>query len=920
MKKWLWVILLMLCVGGGSGLFWWGMQKDTEEEDTLAEAPVGDATPPNVVLFTLDTTRADRLGAYGYQDVKTPTIDALAKGGVLFQRAISPAPITLPSHSSIMTGLYPPAHGVRDNGTFALSEEMTTLAELLRDDGYATGAFVGAAVLERRYGLTQGFDVYDDDFSQGRRRQLFMYSERRCEQVVSSALHWVEQHKNAPFFTWLHFYDPHASYDPPEPWATDYDGHLYDGEIAYSDHCIGTFVDALRTWGLWNNTLVVVTADHGESLGEHGERTHGLFIYDATVHVPLILQAPTRLPAGRIVSELVRLVDIMPTILAVLRKPIPPALDGRSLLPLIRGRREPEPRTAYSEALLPKYHYGWAELKGLTTQAWKLIDAPRPELYALLQDPKELVNVQEREPRRFREMKKTLTSLAERGETPESRLELDPETAERLRGLGYIWAPEAGESQMADSPPDPKDMIHTHEHVQQGREFLRQDRFDEAIAEFEAVVTANPRSLSTYFDLASTYLEKGEPEQARQPVAKVLALDPQSVRAYTMMGIIEGRLGNFDEAFTLLQRAMDLNPRQLDAAVAFAGLWEKKGDLDKAEEAVRKALQIVPTHTNALSRLGSILLAKGDVVEAEKELHAALKGDPFDGPTHRTLGVLYDQAGRFDEALREYQEALKSNNRLAEVHNAIGIIYAKQGKLDQAEVQTKEALRINPKYADAFVSLAIIYDRKGLKQKALEANEHALQADPNAYQAYGNMAVVYIRDGQLAKAEELLQKALEVKPDYPEAYNNLAALYMEQGELKKGVAAAEQALLYKRDYPEALTNLGILYDQQGQLEKALEYHRQAVTINPAYWDGRYNLALTLKHARRYAEAAEEFTKVLQTQPQLAAAHKHLGDLYFEHLKDWGKARQHYEIYMRFSPPPGKERQEVQARLLKIVQS
>jgi arylsulfatase A-like enzyme/Flp pilus assembly protein TadD len=917
MKTWMWGFVLAVCIGVVGGL-WWRETRETEvAEDELA--PRSAQRPPNVILFTLDTTRADHLGAYGYTDSKTPTIDALAKGGVLFRRAISSAPITLPAHSSIFTGLYPPAHGVRDNGTFSLRDDMTTLAEMLHDSGYATGAFVGAAVLERRYGLTQGFDVYDDDFSQGRRKQLFMYSERPCEQVTMKALQWLEQHKHAPFFTWLHFFDPHAAYDPPEPWATDYADRLYDGEIAYADHCIGTVVDALRSWGVWKDTLIVVTADHGESLGEHGEKTHGLFIYDATVHIPLIFHAPTHLPTGLTVDAVVSAVDIMPTTLALLGKAAPQPLDGKSLLPLMRGRREPEGRVAYSEALLPKYHYGWAELKGLTTQDWKLIDAPQAELYALKQDPKELINVLDRERPRVRELTKTLTAIAERTGVTESRLELDPETAERLRGLGYIWTPEAEQATAGGAPPDPKDMIHTHEQIQLGRELFRQDRFAEAAAAFQSVVTANPRSLSTYFDLASAYVEKGDMTAARQALDGALKLDPQHPRAYTMLGAIEGRSGNMDDAFKLLQRALEVNPRYLDAYVQLAALWGQKGELAKAEETVRQALHLVPTHTNALSRLGDILLTKGDAAGAEAALRAALKNDPYDAATHRTFGVLHDKAGRVEDALHEYNEALKTNNRLPDVHNAIGILFAKQGKLDQAEVQTKEALRLDPQYADALVSLGIIYDQKGLKQKAVDANTRAIQLDPRAYQAYGNMAVLYLRDGEYAKAEELLRKALEVKPDYPEAYNNLAVVYMDQGETKKAIAAAEQALQYRPDYTEALTNLGILYDKQGQLERALEYHRRAVAANAAHWQARTNLAITLEHLHRYAEAAEELVAVLRLQPQRPDIHKRLGDLYFEPLKDWGKARQHYEIYLR-AVQQGKERQEVQARLRKIVQS
>jgi tetratricopeptide (TPR) repeat protein len=916
------IVVVVAAVGGGALVARFHAERAPAPEGPVEQEVTQERTPPNLVLITLDTTRADHLGAYGYKEVKTPTIDTLAKEGVLFRRAVSVAPITLPSHSSIMTGLYPPSHGVRDNGTFSLPAEITTLAEILQKDGYATGAFVGAAVLEQRYGLTQGFDVYDADFSQGRRRPQFMYAERRCEQVVEAALQWLEQKEEGKrFFTWLHFYDPHASYAPPEPWATQYERSPYDGEIAYADSCIGKFTDALRQGGLWRDTLLVLTADHGESLGEHGEKTHGLFIYDATVQVPLIFHCPTLLPAGRAVGKLVSSVDIFPTILAVLGKEQegPQSLDGSSLLPLMRGGRERTPRIAYSETLLPKYHYGWAELKGVTTQTWKLIEAPRPELYSLAQDPKELVNVYETSPHLTRQLTKTITNIGGRDGASESRLALDPETAERLRGLGYIWMPGPAETETANAPPDPKDMIHTHLYVQRGREFIRQDRFDEAIGEFRKVIAANPRSLSTYFDLASAYLGKGEPEQAREPMTGALKLDPQNPRVYSMMGVVENRLGNKDEAIKLFQRALELDPRFEEAYVNMAALWQQAGDLDKAEEAVRTVLKSTPTHAGAHSRLGSLLLVKGKLSEAEAELRAALKTDPYHAQAYTSLGVLYDQQGRYDEALNAYQEALKSEGRLAEVHHAIGAIYTKQGKLEQAEVQLKEALRINPQLFDGFISLGIVYDQQGLEKKAIEANEQALQLNPQAYQAYGNLAVVSIKKREYAKAEELLHKALAIKPEYPEGYNNLAVLYLEQGDLKKAIAAAEQALRYKPDYPEALTNLGILYDKQGQPERSVEYHQRALAANPAYWEAHNNLALTFLRLRRYDEAEKELIAVLRAQPNFPAVHKRLGDLYFEHLKQWQKAREHYRIYLRLASA-GKDKREVETRLQKIGRS
>ncbi len=301
-------------------------------------------TKPNVLLITLDTTRADRLGCYGYERAETPNLDRLAEAGVVFETAVCQAPLTLPSHASILTGTYPPFHGVHDNGGFYLREQAVTLAELLRDHEYSTSAFIGAFVLDARWGLAQGFEVYDDAFGFATQRAVDLDSvQRRGEDVVDAFINWLEGRPDEPFLSWLHFYDPHAPYDPPEPYRTRFVDSLYDGEIAYMDSQVGRVLDRLKAESLLDQTLIIVVGDHGESLGEHEESGHGFFIYDATVLIPLIVRFPSSRYGGKRIARTVETVDIVPTLLETVNIPVPGGIQGRSLLPLIRGRsREDE--------------------------------------------------------------------------------------------------------------------------------------------------------------------------------------------------------------------------------------------------------------------------------------------------------------------------------------------------------------------------------------------------------------------------------------------------------------------------------------------------------------------------------------------------------------------------------------------------
>ncbi|TMB54282.1 MAG: hypothetical protein E6J47_08285 [Chloroflexi bacterium] len=360
----------------------------------------------NVVLVTIDTLRADRLGCYGFAGIETPEIDRLAREGVLFERVTTAVPLTLPAHASIFTGLLPPHHGVRDNGGFFLDASKTTLAERLRGAGYATGAFVGAWVLESKWGLARGFDTYADKFDLSKYRVISLGTvQKKGDEVMDGALAWLETVRKRKFFAWVHLYDPHTPYDPPEPYRSRHPGEPYLGEVAYTDHVVGRLLDWLRNGGLMERTLVVLTADHGESLGEHGEATHGFFIYGSTTQVPLIVRTPWG-HRGRNRSP-VASVDIFPTVLDLVGVAPEGAIDGRSLVRAVMDRAVEVGHASYVETYFPRYHFGWQHLRGLRDGVHQFVEAPRPELYDLEKDPGETTNVYKAYRRRAEELSGT---------------------------------------------------------------------------------------------------------------------------------------------------------------------------------------------------------------------------------------------------------------------------------------------------------------------------------------------------------------------------------------------------------------------------------------------------------------------------------------------------------------------------------
>jgi arylsulfatase A-like enzyme/tetratricopeptide (TPR) repeat protein len=634
------------------------------ESDT-SNAP---ASPPNVLLITVDTLRADRLGCYGYERARTPHTDRLAEEGVRVAHAIAPTPLTLPSHTSILTGLEPPAHGVRGNGVFRVPDGAQTLAESLKAEGYQTQAFVSADVLHRRFKLNQGFDGYDDDLSseaQGSRAQM---QERSGERTMDRVLRWLAGRTSSaapsPFFLWVHLFDPHAPYEPPEADAKRAPTP-YDGEIASVDRQIGRLVDALKEDGVLDDTIVVFTSDHGESLGEHQEATHAVFIYESTQHVPLIFRYPRTLPAGRVYDAPARSVDIMPTVLSLVGKK-PPETQGVDLSEALAGGAPSASVVQYSESFYPDLMFGMAPLEGVRRDAWTYIRAPRPELYDRRTDPGELRNLLEgggssEASAQALELEAALTKVIEDSQRVALVAEanpLDPQTVAMLQALGYMGESGAPED-MGDI--DPKDGIQIVNEIGKalnlpdagdcasrarsvlkrlpgyvqawnalGECELRSGDLEAAREAYLRSLVHQPKQPGVYLQLGKIDLSQGRNDSARRHYERALEIMPDLVDAVLAMGQVGFREGQRDEAIRWYKRAIDLDPKRADAHLLLAELYFSKGELAEARSWYEKTLAVEPGNYTYIAslRAGVCALRLGDPQGAEPHLRRASESNP----------------------------------------------------------------------------------------------------------------------------------------------------------------------------------------------------------------------------------------------------------------------------------------------------
>jgi arylsulfatase A-like enzyme/lipoprotein NlpI len=628
---------------------------------------------PNVVLITIDTLRADHLHCYNYSQVQTPSIDAVAGQGVRFTRAYTPVPLTLPAHAALMTGSYPLATGVHDFVRTRLPRSVPTLAAILHQHGYRTAAFVSAIVLDSRFGLNAGFDTYFDRFEPAGNGESDLESvKRRGDLTMDLALGWLRQHagsardpSRSPFFLWVHLFDPHRPYDAPAPYVARYRTHPYDGEIAFDDAQVGRLDAALRARGLWDSTLLVLAADHGEGLGEHGEEGHGFFIYNSTLHVPLIIHIPGVQP--RVVNAGVSLVDVMPTVLQALRIPVPASVQGHSLMPLVLGQASTSDSILYSETYLPLLHFGWSELRGLQVHELKYIAAPRPEVYNLRGDPHESHNLDGVEPISSLVLKQKLVADIRQltplnGNAPAASAVESPTLLEQLRSLGYLeasphQAAATGEHSIAAPLADPKDRIEVYQLYKRAASDSAHGRYQASLTELRRAQQTDPNSpFLDYWQGFDDY-RMARYAAAKQKLQAALQLDPSFALATYYLGRTELRLADFDSAISSLRQAVAEGDVGFKAPYYLGRAYLRADRVDDAIRSFQRALQLNPDYAPSYETLGAAYLHRQRPQDAVPVLRRALQLDPHLSAAHADLAQAYQALGRLNDARRERERA-----------------------------------------------------------------------------------------------------------------------------------------------------------------------------------------------------------------------------------------------------------------------
>jgi len=690
--------------------------------DRSGNAPAG---RPNVVLVTIDTLRADHVGCYGRAEASTPTLDALAGRGVRFATAVAHVPLTGPSHTSILTGRTPLGHGFRDNGGYAIPTGVRTAAEDFAQAGYRTAAFVSGFPLDRRFGFDRGFQAFDDHLPRGNDRRRTPYVERFADATTDAALRWLATASAGPFFLWVHYYDPHAPYEPPAPLAERFRASPYDGEIAFVDAQLARLLGTLDQKGALARTFVLVTADHGESLGEHGEGTHGLFVYDATLRVPWIIAGPA-VAAGRVSATVARGIDVLPTLLDYAGLAPAAGVEGRSLRPAAEGR-EMSDAPAYAESLYAQREFGWAPLHAWRTAKFKLIEAPRPELYDLIADPAERTNRLAELPDRGGELKAQLHQALARP-APAAETTVDAETAQRLGALGYVGggrtAPAAGTALR-----DPKDGVRLMPRLNRGMSGARTEP-EMAIRELTSVLAEDPGLLMARRTIAAAYEAAGKHDLA---IAELRGLEKEgqlSAEDAIVLGDNLRFAGRLAEAAEVLARAARENPKFPQPWLSLAEVHIKERKNAEAAADYGRVLALVPDHIEALRGLGDLALLDGRLDEAAARYGRILEVDPADAGALTKMGVLHMRAGRADEAIALFRQAVDREPRNGEALLYLAGALAAGGRSAEALPFFERALAAGPRSSMALNGLGLTRLALGDRTGAAAAFRESLKLDP----------------------------------------------------------------------------------------------------------------------------------------------------------------------------------------------
>ena len=757
----------------------------------------------NVLVITLDTTRTDALGLYGNAHAVSPRIDELGRTGLVFDACYTPVPLTLPAHCSLFTGRYPIAHQVRNNGTYVLQPSEPTMAGVFKERGYDTAAFVASFTVAAKFGLGRGFDIYDEDFETGEAVQNYT-AEITADRVAEKFLRWLETRKGGKFFSWVHFYDPHAPYLPhPEagpagdgsPWS------LYEGEVRFVDGQVGRIVSALKEKGLYETTLIVIVGDHGEAFGEHKEEGHGIFCYEESLRVPLVLHNPRLFPAPRRVAGRLGLVDVMPGLLELVKMPAPPALQGRSFRLLLDGR-EKERREIYFESLFGREEYGWAPLFGLIDGSFKYISLPDAELYDVDADRRETRNLAAGMEEAARVMDRKLAAFVERtasGAGP-LRRELSASDVKKLTSLGYVSSFSSGSSKMVD----PKTGIDLYLEVMALKDLATKKDFQGASTGLAALEAAHPglelpdlenvryrllRNAGRTQDaldllrravvrfpgresfkvfLAMDLIEAGEPARARDFCRELVAADPAMTSAHVLLGDALDRLGDVDAAMASYERASALDPQNGVLRAKIAGLWVEKGELPKAQAILesmedRKAVMDSTGFQSAMSALGHAWLASGRTDRALGLFRRATELRPDAPVVWLNLGSVFFALGDRAAALENFQKSVALDagfalgwSNIGQVHLA-KLVGGEASAAGPARTYFDKAIALEPKLAGAWSGRASVEFAQGRPVEAIRDYARALELDPGLLDAYFNIALALRGESRYAEALRYLR-------------------------------------------------------------------------------------------------------------------------------------------------------------------
>ena len=669
---------------------------------SAAATPAPHKLPPNVVLITIDTVRADHLGCYGYTAIQTPTLDALAHDGVVFDRAISQVPLTWPSHAAILTGTYPFQNGVQDFTGQPLSPQFQSVAQVFERHGYATGAVISAFVLDRSWGLARGFDFYDDAFSaETFQKKDIGLVDRRAEESVTHAIRWLGKTQHRPFFLWLHLYDPHSPYDPPEPFHTEYHDHLYDGEIAYADHELGRLITWLKQNQLYDRTLIAMLSDHGESLGDHGEHEHGFFVYNSTVHVPLIVKPPAAsgIRPGR-VPRPVETVAVAPALLqfAGVKDAIEKQFQSRGLF----GPGAEKEDASYSETFYPFSSFGWSPLHALETSRYHYIDSPAAELYDLTTDPEEKNNLASGQTATVAVLKDKIAALLrERPSTHASgaKATVSPDAAEKLRALGYVsYRSAVSADALAKGLPDPKDKLWEFNSILEAGDAFAVNDFATGRERLAKVREKDPQMYIVPYMLGEAAIREQKWEEASSELKKCLELNPTFDQAMVGLGRALINQGNAGEATSWVNKALQYNSQNYRAWYEL-GYIQSKSDPAAAATSYEMAIGIQPNFAPVRRSLGMLEYERKNYASAAIQLNKAVElGLDKDAQLFNFLGISYSLTRRLPEAVESYQRALKIDPNLAEGHLNLGLAYEQMGRTSLASTEYKQACSLNPEY------------------------------------------------------------------------------------------------------------------------------------------------------------------------------------------------------------------------------